>query len=247
MLKAVIRSIVLACFVVAQPLAAQEAALKMAVPQALEDSGFMQFLVPRFSLKTSVRIERVAQDTEAQMRVGAEGTPVFSGLGETWSLSHDGDVRAERFLDWLVSDIGQRTIESFAGEGGVAFTAPTEIARVEKATVYTGDVALGETLSLVKCGRCHVISDKNRMKGMGATPSFALMRSFPDWETRFATFHTLKPHASFTQIDGITDPFDPASPPPIVPVTMTLDDLDAILAYVSGIEPADLGAPLQLQ
>ena len=246
-LKAVICGFVLACCVMAQPLAAQEVELKLAVPQNLEDSGFMQFLVPRFSLKTSVRIERVPVGADAQMRVGAEGTPVFVGLGQTWALSHDGDARAERFLDWLVSDIGKRTIESFAGESGAVFTAPFEIARVEEATVYTGDAALGETLSLAKCGRCHVISDKNRMKGMGATPSFALMRSFPDWETRFATFHILKPHGSFTQIDGITDPFDPASPPPIVPVTMTLDDLDAILAYVSGIDPADLGAPLQFQ
>lgn len=247
LVKAVIRSFVLACCVMAQPAVAQDAELKLAVPQALEDTGFMQFLVPRFSLKTSLRITRVPQDAEAQMRLGAEGTPVFVGMGETWALSHDGDARAERFLDWLESDIGQRTIASFAGENGEVFAAPTEVARVEEATVYTGDAALGETLSLSKCGRCHVINDKNRMKGMGSTPSFALMRSFPDWETRFATFHILKPHGSFTQIDGITEPFDPASPPPIVPVTMTLDDLDAILAFVSGIEPADLGAPLQLQ
>ena len=247
MVKAVIRSFVLAFCVVAAPLAAEDAELKLAAPQVLEDSGFLQFLVPRFSLKTSVRITRVPEDDAAQMRMGAEGTPVFVGLGQTWALSHDGDARAERFLDWLLSDIGQRTIESFAGESGAAFTAPTESARVEEAAVFSGDATMGETLSLAKCGRCHVINDKNRMKGMGSTPSFALMRSFPDWETRFATFHMLKPHGSFTQIDGITEPFDPASPPPIVPVTMTLDDLDAILAYVSGIAPANLGAPLQFQ
>ena len=89
----------------------------------------------------------------------------------------------------------------------------------------------------------------NSPEGMNIStmPSFALMRSFPDWETRFATFHLLKPHGSFTQIDGVTDPFDPASPPSIMPMTMTLDELDAILAYVSGIKPADLGAPLQFQ
>jgi len=247
MVKAGIRGFVVAFCIVAQPLGAQEGDLKLAVPQAVEDTGFMQFLVPRFSLKTSVRIERVAEQDAAQMRVGSEGTPVFVGLGQTWALSHNGDARAERFLDWLLSDIGQRTIESFAGDSGAAFTVPTEAVEVEEATVYSGDIALGETLSLDKCGRCHVISDKNRMKGMGSTPSFALMRSFPDWETRFATFHLLKPHGSFTQIDGVTDPFDPASPPSIVPMTMTLDELDAILAYVSGIKPADLGAPLQFQ
>ncbi len=246
MVKAVIRACALA-MVFAQPVMAQDAELKLAVPQALEDSGFMQFLVPRFSLKTSVRIERVPQDTEAQMRMGDAGTPVFEGLGQTWLLAHDGDPRAERFVKWLTSDIGQRTIESFAPDSGVRFAPPVEVVVVEQATVYEGDAAKGEELSLSKCGRCHVINDTNRMKGMGATPSFALMRSFEDWETRFATFHLLKPHPSFTQLEGVTDAFDPASPPSIVPVTMTLDDLDAILAYVSGIEPADLGAPLQFQ
>ncbi|MEP0960887.1 MAG: hypothetical protein ABJQ70_07300 [Roseobacter sp.] len=228
----------------AQTSMAQDTELKLAVPRALEESGFMQFLVPRFSLKTSIRMTRVPEDANAQMRFGQNGTVVFVGLGETWALSHDGDPRAERFLSWLQSDIGQRTIESFADE---PFGIANEVAAVETEILFEGDAALGETLSLDKCGRCHVIGEQNRMKGMGATPSFALMRTFEDWDTRFATFHLLKPHPSFTQIEGVSDPFDPALPPPIVPITMTLDDLDAILAYVSVIEPADLGAPLQFQ
>lgn len=226
---------------------AQDADLRLAVPEALEQSGFMQFLVPRFSLKTSVRITRVAEGIPAQMQLGDVGTPVFDGMGRSWALAHDGDERAARFLDWLTSDIGMRTIDSFAGAEGIVFTAAIAAAEVEEEIVLDGDAALGEVLSLDMCGRCHVISDKNRMKGMGATPSFALMRTFDDWQTRFATFHMLKPHGSFTQIEGVTEPFDPASPPPIVPVRMTLDDLDAILAYVAGIPPADLGAPLQFQ
>jgi hypothetical protein len=32
-----------------------------------------------------------------------------------------------------------------------------------------------------------------------------------------------------------------------VPVEMTLEDLEAILAFVSRIPPADLGAPIQYQ
>lgn len=233
--------VVLCC---AKALAAEEPELRLAVPQALENSGFMQFLVPRFSLKTSIRMTRVAEEEAAQMRLGAEGTPVFVGLGQIWSLAHDGDPRAARFEDWLTSEIGQRTIESYAD---VAFTLPVAVAEAEEESFFEGNAVLGESLSLEKCGRCHVISDKNRMKGMGATPSFALMRTFADWETRFATFHMLKPHPAFTQIDGVTEAFDPATPPSIVPVTMTLDDLDAILAYVARIEPADLGAPLQFQ
>lgn len=239
-------AILLVC-AVARTGMAQEADLKLAVPAALEETGFMQFLVPRFSLKTSVRITRVTEGSEAQMQLGTSGTPVFEGLGQSWALSHDGDARAVRFVDWLTSDIGQRTIESFAAADGTTFSLPTEEEVVETATVFEGDAVLGETLSLEKCGRCHVINDTNRMNAIGSTPSFALMRTFADWETRFATFHFLKPHPSFTQVEGVTEAFDPASPPPIVPVQITLDDLEAILAYVSGIKPADLGAPLQFQ
>lgn len=245
-MKTLLQSIV-AIFISAQIGAAQEAELKLSVPQVLEDSGFMQFLVPRFSLKTSIRMSRVVEGEPAQMSFGATGTPVFEGLGQTWHFDHNGDTRAVRFLDWLTSDIGVRTIESYAAADGDGFRVPTGEVIEEEETVFVGDAALGETLSLKQCGRCHVINESNRMKGMGATPSFALMRTFDDWETRFATFHLLKPHPSFTQIEGVSEPFDPALPPPIVPVTMTLNDLDAILAYVAEIEPADLGAPLQFQ
>lgn len=240
-------SAVMAACLIAAPVWAQDADVKLAVPEALDATGFMQFLVPRFSLKTSVRITRVPEGQVAQMQFGTDGTPVFDGAGQSWALSHDGDARAERFLVWLTSDIGQRTIESFVAADGTTFTLPVQETVVETASVFDGDAVLGESLSMQKCGRCHVINETNRMNAIGSTPSFALMRTFDDWETRFATFHLLKPHPSFTQVDGVTDPFDPAAPPPLVPVTMTLEDLDAILAYVAGIAPADLGAPLQFQ
>lgn len=227
--------------------AAQDDPLKLAVPDALDASGFAQFVVPRFSLKTSIRIERVAADEPAQMRFGSEGEVVFVGLDERWSFAHNGDPRATRFLDWLKSDVGKRTIESFEGARGETFSAELTVAAAEEETVYEGDVVAGEKLSLTMCGRCHVINEKNRMNGMGSTPSFAVLRGLPEWDTRFATFHLLNPHPSFTQIKDVTDPFDPMLPPPIVPLDMTLDDLEAILAYVSGIEAADLGAPIQFQ
>ena len=245
-MKTLFRSLMLALFA-ATAAQAEEAELTLAVPSALDAPGFMQYLLPRFSLKTSIRIERVSEDDAAIMAFGETGTPVFTGLEQTWHLSHDGDARAQRFLDWLTSDVGVRTIESFVAADGTAFTAPQIKEVAVAASEFSGDAALGQTLSMKKCGRCHVINDSNRMKGMGSTPSFPLLRTFADWEARFATFHILKPHASFTQIEGVSEPFDPALPPPIVPVSMTLDDLDAILAYVAGIAPADLGAPLQFQ
>ena len=85
------------------------------------------------------------------------------------------------------------------------------------------------------------------MLGIGSTPSFFVLRALKDWDIRFQTFYSLNPHPSFTQIAEVTEPFPVDRPSPIVPVELTLDEFDAILAYVSALKPADLGAPLQLQ
>ena len=85
------------------------------------------------------------------------------------------------------------------------------------------------------------------MNGIGSTPSFAVIKALPDWDLRFQAFYVLRPHAAFTQIEDVTPGFDPELPPPIVPVEMTLDDLNDLMAYVATITAADLGAPIQLQ
>jgi hypothetical protein len=90
-----------------------------------------------------------------------------------------------------------------------------------------------------------VVSDKNRMNSIGSTPSFAVLRTLRDWEDRFQAFYVLKPHPAFTQIEDVTEPFDPTRPSPIAAVEMTLDDLENIMAFVQGIAPADLGRPVQ--
>lgn len=235
------------CIILSSSVYAEDEPLRLAVPEALESSGFAQFVVPRFSLKTSIRITRVAPGDAAQMNFARDGEIVFVGLGEQWGFSHNGDPRAERFLTWLKSDVGKRTIESFTAPDGTAFSTEVAAVAVEAEITFEGDAAAGEELSLSMCGRCHVINHKNRMNGVGSTPSFGVLRALPNWDTRFATFHLLNPHPSFTQIENVTEPFDPTLPPPIVPLTMTLDDLEAILAYVAEIEAADLGAPVQSQ
>ena len=73
------------------------------------------------------------------------------------------------------------------------------------------------------------------------------MRAFPDWVDRFMGFYALNPHPAFTQIEGVSPPFDEARPSPIVPMEMTLDEVDAVLAYVAAMEAADLGAPLDFR
>lgn len=106
------------------------------------------------------------------------------------------------------------------------------------------DFAPGEKLALFHCGRCHVINEKNRMGGIGSTPSFAVMRGHPDFEAKMRGFHALRPHPAFTQIAGVTEPFKPERPSPIHPVELSQDDLDRIVAYALTLAPADLGAQI---
>jgi hypothetical protein len=60
-------------------------------------------------------------------------------------------------------------------------------------------------------------------------------------------FYLLNPHPAFTVVQDVTDPFDPNRPPPIAPIKVTLDQIDALLAYMQGLQPADLGAPIKHQ
>jgi hypothetical protein len=53
-------------------------------------------------------------------------------------------------------------------------------------------------------------------------------------------FWTLRPHPSFTQIKGLTEPFPENRPPAVHPISLTLDELDRIIDYARTVEPADL-------
>ncbi|MHA6262375.1 hypothetical protein ACXYMO_04165 [Arenibacterium sp. CAU 1754] len=229
----------------ASPLSAQDT-LGLSAPDAVRDSGLLKHLLPRFSLKTGVR---VIDDASGAMILAPDppGVPVFLGNGIIYHLRIGDDPRAAQFRDWLTSDIGKRTVESFQPDGTALYSASIDVAKVVTAPEISGDAALGAVLSLKHCGRCHVVGTVNQMNGIGSTPSFAVLRSLPDWNNRFEQFFVLRPHGAFTQIADVTEPFDPERPSPIVPLHMTLDDLDAILAYVAAIAAADLGAPLQTQ
>ncbi|MGC1504466.1 MAG: hypothetical protein WA782_10045 [Sulfitobacter sp.] len=227
------------------PVAAQDKAFSLRVPQVLSETGFIKHLLPRFSLKSGIRITPVTGNADAAF--GDSGTPVFRAGETLWHLSHAGGPYTDVFEAWLLSDIGKRTIEAFAPRGTPVFsaqvTAPTEVETV----ALTGDAVLGEAISLNRCGRCHVVNDSNRMKAIGSTPSFALLRSLPDWQERYETFFLRKPHPAFTQVAKVTEPFAANLPSPIVPVEVTLEEIDAIVGFVATITPADLGAPLQTQ
>ena len=238
---------VLAVLLFPGALAAQEKSFRLSAPEILVETGFLKHLLPRFSLKTGVRITVVAQGDVAEAAFGTEGVPIFRGQERLWQLTYEKGTHTDRFADWLLSDVGKRTIEAFQPEGTPMFSADVSVEQVVVEASFEGDAAMGETLALALCGRCHVVNEKNRMNGIGSTPSFGLLRTFADWDNRFQSFFVLNPHPSFTQIPDVTQPFSEESPPPISPLTLTLKDLEAILAFVSAMEPAKLGAPIQSQ
>lgn len=237
------------CAVWAGGVRADDRSFRLAVPEALVETGLLRHLVPRFTLKTGVRVEIVAAGSAAEAALGtAEGRAVFEGEGGLWRLALSGThPGAARFADWLGSEIGLRTVAAYEVEGRAPFTPARADAPAEATPRFEGDAAAGRQVAQSRCGRCHVVEAARRMTGIGSTPSFAVLRALPDWSARFQSFYALRPHPAFTQIAGVTEPFAQHLPPPIVPVEITPGDLEAILAYVAQIAPADLGAPIQLQ
>ncbi|GAW33040.1 hypothetical protein RA2_00076 [Roseovarius sp. A-2] len=228
---------------------ADDKRFRLSAPAALVETGLLDYLLPRFSLKTGVRIEVVGPVDPAEMTIGPEaGRAVFKGEGGLWRISRDGDhPGAARFADWLTSEIGQRTVTSYEVAGRAVFTLAEVAEEAEVTLDFDGNASEGKRVSLVQCGRCHVVAPENRMNAMGSTPSFAVLRTMPDWAARFQSFYVLRPHAAFTQVEDVTAPFPINRPSPIVPVEVTLDEVEAILAYVAEMAPADLGAPIQVQ
>jgi mono/diheme cytochrome c family protein len=220
---------------------------------ALVDTGLMKFLLPRFSLKTGIKLHigPDAPDITLSSIAGPDARPAFKGPVQLYYITLSADIsapdKADRFAKWLLEDVGQRAVDQFRRDGKQIFFAAADAAPEIAELLPEGNIAKGEHLAYTRCGRCHVVGDKNRMKGIGSTPSFALLRGFPDWQSRFQGFYALNPHPSFSQIKDVTAPFDVALPPAIIPLDLTLDELDDIVAFVAGITPADLGSPLQTQ
>lgn len=234
----------------ASDLLAEDGTLRLSAPASLVETGLLKYLLPRFSLKTGTRLELVGELEAAAISLNndARGRLAFSGPENDWYLETKANSEvAGKFSEWLTGEIGQRTLASFSVEGKQPFT-PAAARKTQKASVViTGDAVLGESLAERHCGRCHMVNEKTRMTTIGSTPSFALMRSFPDWNSRFEGFYALNPHPSFTIVAEVTGPFDETRPPPIEPLELSLEDIEAILAFVRTIEPADLGSPLKVQ
>lgn len=223
--------------------------MRIHAPQSLKESGLLQYILPRFSLKHQIVARLVGNPTDADAVFGSQGTPLFSGLGQTWHLTvRNADYGpSQRFADWMSAEIGLKTVMAYAPDGSALF-GPVAQSRAEQfEPEMTGDPVLGRAVAREKCIRCHVIDADTRHSGIGSTPSFSALRGLPNWGDRIASFYALNPHPSFTVVPGVTPPFDAARPPPITPVVITTTELEAILAFVGGLQPADLGKALQHQ
>lgn len=228
---------------------ADERLVRLQVDPVLEATGLIGFIAPRFTLKTRVRIEPVGAAEQADLVLGRSGRPLFEGAGAVWHMEvqspeHPG---TQRFAEWLTGEVGRNTVTSFAPEGTALFGPPPEAAPEVAEVTVSGDAKQGHEVSRRTCTRCHAVDAATRGWGIGSTPSFSVLRGLPDWQERFSAFYILNPHPAFTIIEEVTPPFPENRPSPIAPVELTLDEVEAILAYVASMEAADLGAPLAHQ
>ena len=228
---------------------AQDLTLRM--PETLITEGFDKHLLTRFRFKHRLGVEARAEG-EADMALGPDvtGQRVFQDMdGAVFNLAILSEERETRehsalLLQWMKSAPGRAAIEGFAPGGAAMFTTEVSVERVVIEEEFEGDALDGSRLALQHCGRCHVVDSRNRMGGIGSTPSFAAMRGRSNWPDLFRAFYTQNPHPSFTQVNGVTAPFDPLKAVHVAPVEITLEEVEAIVAFVATLEPKNLGSPV---
>ena len=100
------------------------------------------------------------------------------------------------------------------------------------ASAVKADIDRGRGLAAEHCTRCHVVGDINPYGGIESTPSFIGMKYLSDWERRFEEFYVLPPHPALVRIAEVSAERDDARPAFVQEITLTLEDVDAILAFV---------------
>tara|TARA_B000000532_G_scaffold44537_1_gene33611 strand:+ start:3694 stop:4470 length:777 start_codon:yes stop_codon:yes gene_type:complete len=220
-------------------------------PEELLMIEFDKHILPRFKFKTqiSIKSKKTSENTDLSIDVKNEGISVFSDLnGIVYKIEKitSDEIKLnkiEKFIDWLRSPSGISAIEGFQFNGTPMFKALKFEKQNEKEFVFEGDIKNGLLVSQKHCKRCHVVDD-NAFAGIDSSPSFHAMRSFEDWEERFRAFWTVSPHLNVISIKEVYDAGSKLSPVVIVPIELSLDDIDDILSYVSKIKPKDLGKPI---
>ena len=94
------------------------------------------------------------------------------------------------------------------------------------------DVERGREMAATHCTRCHVVGDINPYGGIESTPSFIGMKRLADWERRYTEFYILPPHPALVRIEEVSAERDEERPAFVTEIVLTLDDVDAILAFV---------------
>ena len=229
---------------------AQDLILRM--PEAMVAEGFDKQLLPRFKFKHRISVSAVTEGAaDAVLTEKAGGKRVFQDVdGVTYRLEiltedEETKTKAGKLLDWLASKPGKAAIEGFAPDGSQRYSTELAVVVVEAPEEFDGDAIDGSRLALVHCGRCHVIDERNRMGGIGSTPSFAALRGRENWSDLFRVFWAHNPHPSFTQVEGVTEPFDPNRELHVAPVEVTLEEIEGIIAFVAEMEPKNLGLRVQ--
>lgn len=98
--------------------------------------------------------------------------------------------------------------------------------------IAAADVERGREVAATHCTRCHVVGDINPYGGIESTPSFIGMKRLADWERRYAEFYILPPHPALVRIEEVSAERDEERPAFVTEIILTLDDVDAILAFV---------------
>lgn len=224
-----------------------EEVLTLRLPPEMVENGFAKHLLPRFTLRSRIRVDPVQGEAGAMagLAVGG-GLPVFMDqAGQVFHLVFlDAGMTAEiqSFADWLQSGPGRAAIEAFP-IGGTPLYRPVAVQEdAEKHPTFDGDAARGLALAKLHCQRCHVVDPSKPFAGIGSSPSFAAMRSFMDWEQQFSKFYMANPHRGLITVKDVATPREVV---PIAPIVLTLEQIDDILSYVNSLTPKDLGAPLQ--
>jgi len=214
-------------------------------------SELIRYIVPRFSLKTRIRFDRVDAGGDIQFvtEPPENGTQVLELVsGETVYIRAAGEAAQstdyQAFVDWLISEPGRATIADFQIDGQqVAIPVDAqETAAVE--VVIVGDPSHGQELSVNHCRRCHKVDRADKYSGIDNAPSFHAMRSFEDWYVRFSTFYTVSPHKALISVkgSGIEKDHELIT---IAPIDLVISDINDIVAFVHSLTPLDLGKPIQ--
>lgn len=97
-----------------------------------------------------------------------------------------------------------------------------------------GSVEKGRAIAEKHCSRCHVVGANNPMGGIGSTASFQMIAKMPDYLERFQTFYARRPHPAFLRVPGV--PRWSNQPAYATEITITLDNVDDIVAFVRTLE-----------